>query len=108
MTTDLLPGETIQKQGMANMMRGLESVGGKLYLTSQRIVFESHSLNIQTGSSLVPLTEVESTELCWTKILNLIPVMPNSIRVNTANGNKLQFVVFGRGSWKAEIDRLAS
>ena len=36
MKTPLLPGETPVKDGAANLQRGLETVGGRLYLTNQR------------------------------------------------------------------------
>jgi hypothetical protein len=83
----------------------METVGGKLYLTSQRLIFESHKLNIQTGVTEVPLQEIQSTEKCWTKFLGCIPLIPNSLAVSTKDGSVYKFVLYGRGSWAVALDR---
>ncbi|MCA1623452.1 MAG: GRAM domain-containing protein [Acidobacteria bacterium] len=84
MKAQLVASETIVKEGIANHQRGAETVGGKLYLTTQRLVFESHDFNIQT--------------------VNLIPLMPNSIKVVTKAGQEHSFVVFGRDEWIRTIE----
>ena len=103
MKTELIDHETEIKSGFANLQRGAETVGGKLYLTNHRLIFESHALNIQTGTTIVPLQEISETTPCWTKFLNLIPLAPNSLSVSTPDGEK-RFVLFGRKSWKQAID----
>ena len=103
MKTEQLPGETSIKSGPANLQRGAETVGGKLYLTTHRLVFESHAFNLQTGATIIPLQEISETTPCWTKFLNLIPIAPNSLSVSTTSGER-RFVLFGRMSWKAAID----
>ena len=105
MKTPLLPGETPVKEGAANLQRGLETVGGRLYLTNQRLVFESHAVNIQTGPTIIPLANITATRKCWTKLLNLIPLVPNSVGVATTEGKEHRFVTFGRQSWIEAIDR---
>lgn len=45
MNTILLPGEMTVKEGPGNMQRGIETVGGRLYLTNMRVIFEAHALN---------------------------------------------------------------
>src|SRR5215470_6508505 len=40
-----LEGEHLLKQGPANHFRGLEGVGGWLYLTDKRLLFRSHRFN---------------------------------------------------------------
>jgi len=104
MKAQLDAGETIVKVGIANHQRGAESVGGKLYLTTQRLVFESHDFNIQTGSTVIDLRDVARVEPAWTKFLNLIPLMPNSIKVITKAGQEHSFVVFGRDKWIRTIE----
>ena len=99
MKTPLLPGERIVKNSAANLQRGLETVGGRLYLTNQRLVFESHALNAQTGPTVIPIASVLGVQKCWTKFLNVIPTLPNSIAVATSNGKEFRIVVFGRQSW---------
>ena len=103
MKSDLNPNESIVKEGPANLQKGIEAVGGRLFLTNQRVVFESHAMNIQAGVTEIPLGEVESIQPCWTKFLNLIPIAPNSLAVTTADAEK-RFVLFGRSAWKVAID----
>lgn len=104
MKTPLLPDETPIKDGAANLQRGIETVGGILYLTNQRLVFESHAFNIQTGTTTIPLTSITGARKCWTRFLNLIPVFPNSIAVSTTEGKEYRFVIFDRKAWIAAID----
>lgn len=104
MKTELMPGEAIAKKGKASMYRRLETVGGNLFLTNQRLIFESHAINVQTGTVEIPLTAISDLEFRWTKILNLIPVFPNTIAVSTSDGTINKFIVFGRAEWKEAIE----
>jgi hypothetical protein len=99
MKTPILAGEKMVKSGRANMQRGIETVGGRLYLTNQRLVFESHSLNFRTGATILPIASVHDARKCWTKFLNLIPLFPNSILVTTLDHQLYRFVTYGRESW---------
>lgn len=103
MKTQLSVDESIVKEGKANLQRGFETVGGQLYLSNQRLIFEAHSFNIQTGSSVISLKNVTDVVTCWTKFLNLFPLMPNSIKVITKAGEEYRFVVFGRDEWLRSI-----
>jgi len=105
MKTPLRPGETLVRQGGANLQRKLETVGGHLYLTNERLVFESHRFNIQQGPEELELAQVQSTEKAWTKFLNVIPLFPNSLAVTLREGAEFRFVVFGRGAWQQAIER---
>ena len=104
MKTSLLAGETFVKDGAANLQRGIETVGGRLHLTSQRLIFESHAFNIQTGATIIPLTSITGIGKCWTKFLNLIPLFPNSLAVTTREGKEYRFVTFGREGWMDAIE----
>ena len=104
MKIDLHSNEKLIREGAANLQRGAETVGGKLFLTDKRLFFQSHSLNVQTGPTEIPLSQVRGTRLCWTKFLNLIPVFPNSLAVDTNGGVEYRFVLFGRTEWAAAID----
>jgi len=104
MKSDLHPNETIVHKGAANLQKGIEAVGGKLFLTDQRVVFESHALNVQTGTTEIPLAEIQRVQPCWTKFLNLIPLIPNSLAIQTRDGSEYKFVLFGRSRWKLEIE----
>lgn len=91
------------RSGAANMQRGAETAGGKLYLTTERLVFTAHSLNLRSGPSEVPLTEVAEVDAVWTKLLGVLPLLPNSVALTLRDGTVHSFVVTGRGAWIAAI-----
>lgn len=99
METALLPDETLQKTGFANLQRGWEAVGGRLALTDRRLIFESHPFNIQSGKTVIPLPTIADVKECWTKLLNLFPLVPNSIAVTTKDGHEYHIVVYSRKDW---------
>ena len=101
--TPLQPGETLVKEGRANLQRGVESVGGHLYLTDRRLIFESHRFNVQSGPTEIPLPDVVDMRKVWTKFLGLIPIAPNSIAVTTRDGQVRQLVCSGRDAWLEAI-----
>ncbi len=104
MKTPLAANETLVKEGMANLFKGVEAVGGKLYLTDQRLVFESHAFNVQTGATAIPLETISRVEKTWTKLLGLIPLIPNSIVVSNDAGEDFKFVLNGkRDAWITAI-----
>jgi len=104
MKTELNTNEVLIKKGAANLQKGIETVGGYLYLTSQRLIFEAHAINIQSGNTIIDLSNIDSTEKCWTKILNLIPLIPNSLAINSKTGEEYKFVLFGRNAWEVKIN----
>jgi hypothetical protein len=104
MKTQLRPGEQVIKEGAANLQKIIETVGGKLCLTNQRLVFEAHKFNVQGGATEVDLSSVQSSLPCWTKFLGLIPLFPNSLAVFTKQGKEYRFVLFGRHAWAAAIE----
>ena len=103
MKTELNQSEELIKKGGGNLQKGIETVDGYLYLTNQRLIFEAHAINVQGGNAIIDLSDIESTKKCWTKILNVIPIMPNSLAVNTKTGDEYRFVLFGRGAWQEKI-----
>jgi hypothetical protein len=104
MKTATRQGEQIIKDGAANLQKGIETVGGRLYLTTERLVFEAHRLNVQGGVTELELADVESSLPCWTKFLGLIPLFPNSLAVHTKQGSEYRFVLFGRMAWAEAIE----
>lgn len=91
---DFGPGETIVLEGAANHFKGLEGVGGKLFLTERRLRFISHSLNVQTHDESWPLDRITEAEA--TRTLKLIP---NGLRVTLDDGSTERFVVWGHREW---------
>jgi GRAM domain len=101
--TQLQPGEVLIKESRANLQRGMESVGGHLYLTDRRLIFESHKFNVQRGPTEIPLADVADVRKAWTKFLGVIPLAPNSIAVTTAGGHGQRIVCHKRGEWMEAI-----
>ncbi|HEX7353167.1 hypothetical protein [Brachybacterium sp.] len=101
----LAAGETLLRSGGANMQRGAETAGGKLYLTSERLVFIAHSFNVRSGPSEVPLAIIAEVGTAWTKLFGVLPLLPNSLAVTLRDGTVHSFVVTGRGAWIVEITR---
>jgi hypothetical protein len=99
MNTELRDDEDVLRDGMANLQRGIEAVGGHLYLTTHRLIFESHALNIQTGTTIIPLRDVQEMWKTWTKFLGFLPMFPNSLAVSTSKGQTYRFVIFDRDGW---------
>lgn len=104
MKTELRQDEKLVKDGAANLQKNIETVGGKLYLTNQRLVFESHKFNAQSGVTEVELCNIQSSEKCWTQFLGFFPLFPNSLAVYTKQGKEFRFVLFGRGAWAVAIE----
>ena len=106
MKTVLEAGEKIVKKSPASHQRGIETVGGMLYLTTERLIFESHALNIQTGVTIISISEINRLRKDWTKFLGVIPVFPNTLAVTSRSGYENKFVLFRRTTWINEINKL--
>jgi hypothetical protein len=103
----LRPDERFIREGAANMQRGLETVGGWLYLTDKRILFESHRFNMQTGPTEISLSDVMTARPAWTRFLGFLPIFPNSL-VISAGEKEYSFVLSGREQWASTISAHAS
>lgn len=106
MQTTLIQNEAIISSHNANLMRGIEGVGGKLYITNLRLVFESHSFNIQTGSTVINIKDITGVDKIWSKFLGL-PLFPNGLRISVSNEN-FDFVVNNRTSIIETINKSKS
>lgn len=104
MKTELTQGEQVIKEGSANLQRNIGTVGGKLYLTNQRLVFEAHKFNVQRGVTEVELSNIQALHPCWTRQWGLFPTFPNSLAVYTKHGEEYRFVLFGRSAWVVAIE----
>src|SRR5262245_14419295 len=99
MHTDLGDGEHLVRQTGVSLQRGIEAVGGQLFLTTRRLIFEAHRFNVQTGRTVIPLRDVEGVWKTWTKLFGVIPILPNSLAVGTARGTVYRFIMFERDVW---------
>ena len=98
------PGETIIYEGLANHFKGIEGVGGKLYLTDKRLVFKSHNLNIQNHELSIMLRDIQKAETY--KPLHL---SSNGLCVETVDGVVEKFVVENAEKWNGLVqERMGS
>ncbi|WP_422929113.1 GRAM domain-containing protein [Singulisphaera sp. PoT] len=94
-----LDGERLIKDGPANHFRGLESVGGWLYLTDHRLYFRSHRFNVQNHELTIPLSDIRDVKTSMT-----LGIVPNGLLISTGLRQE-RFVVVGRKAWVEEIRR---
>jgi hypothetical protein len=57
---DMDTNEKLVFQTGANHFKGIEGVGGRLYLTDKRLIFNSHKLNFQNHQLIIELSEIAS------------------------------------------------
>jgi hypothetical protein len=103
MNTELLPNEKTIMIGTANLQTGIDAVSGGLFLTNQRLIFEPYRFNIQIETTTLPLDSISTTRLCWTRLFNLIPLLPNSLAVQTTDGQEYRFALPRRQQWQRAI-----
>ncbi len=105
MKTKLRPGEKIIKTGLANMQRGGDTSGGRLYVTDSRLIFEPHRMNLRRENAELELADIVAVEMTWTKVFGLLPIVPNALLVCTRAGGKHRFTVWNRMAWREVIRR---
>jgi hypothetical protein len=93
--------ENVVYKGAANHFVGIEGVGGKLYLTSEALIFISHSLNIQRHQMNIPLADIAELEKG-----NSLGLIPNRLIVHTTAGTHEKFVINNRNVWIEKINSL--
>ena len=91
--------EILIKKGSANHLVQFEGVGGRLFLTNQRLFFKSHSFNIQTHEESILLDDIISIE---TEHRGLFFRM---FSILLKNGSVERFVVRDRKTWASEIEK---
>lgn len=89
--------ENIVLEKSANMLRGIESVGGKLIISNLRIIFKSHSVNFQKGETEIIINEISDLGQS---------MLPNAMWINTKSGKKYQFIIWGRSEIISLINNL--
>jgi hypothetical protein len=93
-------GEQLLHDGPANHFVNGEGVGGRLFLTKERVLFRSHGFNIQCHELSVPLAEITQAEPVRTA-----RIFPNGLRLVTRTGKEERFVVREHRRWCDEIFR---
>ena len=96
---ELSQDEKIEMEGPANLFRGMEGVGGKLFLTNKKVCFKPHKINIQKGQTDIPYENI--SEIIKIKTAKLID---NGIRIKTNKGNEFDFVVNEQEKWMEKLN----
>lgn len=91
--------EQIEIEGPANLFRGIEGVGGKIFLTNKKMIFKSHKINIQSGQTDIDYADIK--EIVKRKTAKLID---NGIRITTNDKIEYDFVVNERDLWIEKIN----
>ena len=106
---DLLPGETLVQDKAANMLvqpqdhqlrplfSGQEALGGKLYLTTDRLLFKTHAFNRVTGAYSLFLPSIRSVRDTSRLVTRKIEV--------TTGWQTTEFVLWGIPEFLAAIER---
>ena len=98
-TIDTAADEVIVFETPANHFKGVEGVGGKLYLTNKRLVFKSHKFNIQNHQISLNLSNIEMVNR-----YNTLGLVDNGLAV-TSNNRVEKFVVEQREEWISQLTK---
>lgn len=91
-------GQSIIFSGPANHFMGIEGVGGKLYLFSDRLEFKSHNFNIQNHHLVISLKEIKEVSF-----YNPVWFIRTGMNITMINGKVERFVVPSRKLWQEKI-----
>ena len=95
-------------KGPASMGSRDEKSGGMLYLTNRRLIFESRRPGGQDLCIVIALEDIGNVTAGWSKWLNLIPLAPNAMSIETTQGRTHHLLLFGRHQWVASIKHAKS
>ncbi len=87
----------------ANLFRGFEAVGGKLKITSSRVLFDPHDINLQKMPAEIPLSDIAEV-----RKRNTWGIIPNGLLIRTKTGVEYKFVAWGRDRLISVIEELTS
>ncbi len=76
----------------ANLVQGINSIGGIIVVSKEEINFLPHSVNFGSKQPIkIPKSNIESAEL-----YNTFFVIPNGVKVTTKDNQTYKFIVNGR------------
>jgi len=95
----LSDNEVVLKKGGANHLVSFEGVGGRLFLTNQRLFFKSHFFNIQRHDESIALEDIVSIETPGEDWIS------KKMTIFLRNGSTENFLVNQRTNWAEEIEK---
>ena len=96
---ELANDEVIIRKGAATHLIPFEGVGGKLFLTNQRLFFESHSFNFQGQEESLPLEDIVEIEARHSDFIS------RKLSIYLINDSVEEFIVYKRKTWISEIQK---
>jgi len=99
-----VPQEELIHEDQANLKIGIGR-GGHLRLTTSKLIFTPHSLNDTSEITEIPLSDISRLEECWTKLLGIIPIVPNILNIHTHAGEEFKFQVLKRSMWITLLEK---
>jgi hypothetical protein len=87
-------------QTSANHFKGIEAVGGKLYLTNKNLIFKSHKLNIQNHELIIKLSDIKEI-----KRFRLMGLTDNGLSIHIHENRKEKFVVEKIEEWLLYLEQ---
>lgn len=95
----IISPEEIIYDGGANQIKGREGVGGKLFITNQRILFISHKFNIQNGETTILSENVKNIEK-----VKLSRFFNTGILITLEDATTYKFVVNKQEEWFSKLN----
>ena len=100
-TPEMEDDEIIIYEDGANLFSGTwVAVGGKLFLTNKRLIFNPHKYNFQKGETSINLSEI--TEISKRKTSRIVD---NGLRVVTKDNAKYDLVLNDRDEWLKQLKK---
>ena len=95
----LANGEIVIKKGAANHLVPSEGVGGRLFLTDQRLHFSSHSFNVNVHEKSIELESIISIEAKHSDYIS------RRLSIYLNDGSVEHFIVYKRKEWVNDIEK---
>jgi hypothetical protein len=105
MLTTLERGEAVVMSGRAQQQYNLTLLSGDLYLTDQRLIWESDLVDGLTLTSVIPLGLIKETKSGWDRLLQFIRNAPRGMELFAELGAKYFFVLEREAGWREAIAR---
>jgi len=91
--------EAIIRKGKATYLAPSEGVGGRLFLTNQRLFFEPHAFNFQRHDRSIRLGDIVAIEARHSDFIS------RKVSIYLKNKFVEEFIVYRRKIWVSEIEK---
>lgn len=91
--------EFIVRKGAATYLAPSEGVGGRLFLTNQRLFFEPHSFNFRRHERSIRLEQIVAIEAKYSDFIS------RKLSIYLTNNSLEELIVYKRKLWVSEIQK---